>query len=204
MSIATINPAKAPSQTFAGPCRKRWTVDEFHRLQYQGWFDDVKPLLLDGEIIVMPVPGPLHNACICLIDYLLKAIFANGFVVRVQMPLVMGLWTDPLPDVAVVTGSPRDYLAANPSTATLVVEVSDTTLAMDTGSKVELYATGGIPDYWVVDLNNRQLLVFRDPQPDTSTPPEFHYTTTMALDATATISPLAAPHATIRVSDMLP
>jgi Uma2 family endonuclease len=111
--------------------------------------------LLEGEIIEMPGQNPLHSKGINLADYALKAVFASGFVVRIQQPLVLSLWTDPEPDIAVVAGSIRDF-DAHPTFASLVLEVSDSTLAIDLGDKALLYAAAKIADYWVVDVNGRR------------------------------------------------
>jgi Uma2 family endonuclease len=204
MSILTPprSPLKTPSP--GGPRRKRFTVSEFHQLWNNGWFADVKPILLDGEIIEMPIPNPPHAVAIGLTEKVLNSIFGAGYWVRVQHPLVMGLWTDPVPDLSVVTGSPRDYLNAHPSTALLVVEVADSSLSIDTDDKMQLYAAGGIPDYWVLDLNNRQLIVHRDPVTDATQRHGFRYTTVQALDATAAANPMSVPQATVRVADLLP
>src|SRR5438309_7432253 len=158
-------PALAPVPTIGPPVPKRWTVAEFHQLWEEGWFEGSRPMLLDGRIYQMAIPGPQHNVGVGLADYVLKAAFATGHWVHVQMPLVLGQWSDPVPDLSVVVGSVRDHMA-QPATAILVVEVADTSLTVDTGDKAELYAAGGIADYWVVDLNNRVLIVRRDPRPD--------------------------------------
>lgn len=193
----TVKPSAVPQP-------KRWTVDEFYALWNQGWFEDCKPMLLDGEILEMAIPSPPHDVSLTLADYALKAVFGIGFIVRIQMPLPLNLWTDPIPDVAVVTGSPRDYLSAHPVLAHLVVEISETTLSIDTGRKALLYAAGGIADYWVVDIVNRKLIVFRDPVADPSILAGYRYKTRLDLDETATVNPLAAPHVSFTVSDWLP
>ncbi len=185
------------------PGRKRWTVGEFHRLWQEGWFENCRPALLDGEIFVMPNPGPAHNMSTTLADYQLKAIFGTGFVVRVQMPLVFGLWTDPIPDLAVVPGTPFDY-PDNPTTALLVAEVADSSAATDLGEKASLYATANILDYWVIDLNQRRLIVHRDPQPDPANSARLSYHQVTVFDETGVVQPLAAPTFSIRVVDLLP
>jgi Uma2 family endonuclease len=197
----TSAPSIAPP---ALPSPKRWTVAEFHKLWEDGWFERSRPMLLDGEIYEMAIPGPLHNAGVSLADYLLKAVFAQGFVVRVQMPLVLGQWSDPVPDLAVLTGSVRDYMATQPTTAVLAVEVADTSLATDRGEKAQLYAAAGIADYWVVDLNNRLLIVHRDPQSDPASPSGASYRMVTPLVIGQSISPLATPQAIVNVADLLP
>src|SRR5262245_32017978 len=100
-----------------------------------GWFDGRRAMLIDGEILEMPGPNPPHATANSLADYELKRVFGPGWCVRVQMPLVLGLTMDPEPDIAVVSGSARDYAAAHPTNAALAVEISDSTLLFDTSDK---------------------------------------------------------------------
>lgn len=203
MSVLTLPPPTviAPS---APPAPKRWTVAEFHQLWEDGWFEGTKPMLLDGEIYLMPIPGTLHNGGVILADYAIKSIFTQGFVVRIQMPLVLSQRTDPLPDVAVLAGTARGQLTTQATSALLVIEVSDTSLATDLGEKAWLYAAAGIADYWVADLNGRRLIVHRDPRPDPASPSGSSYATVVTLTPGQTVSPLAAPQATVNVADLLP
>jgi Uma2 family endonuclease len=202
MAVLTL-PA-APVRPAAGPpTLKRFTVAEFHEMWEAGWFDQCKPMLIDGEVHEMAIPGPAHNTAVGLADYSLKSVFATGFWVRIQMPLVLGQRSDPVPDLAVVTGSPRDY-ASNPTTALLVVEVADTSLDMDTGKKAQLYAAAGIADYWVIDLNSRLVIVRRDPRSDPGSPFAASYGTVTSLPAGQAVAPLAAPQAPVNVADLLP
>jgi Uma2 family endonuclease len=121
----------------------------------------------------------------------------------VQMPLVLGQSTDPEPDLAVVAGSPRST-ASHPTTAALVVEVADTSLRYDTTVKLAAYAASSISEYWVLDVNGRQLLVFRDPQPDPTAAQVQAYLIQWVLGPTDTIAPLAAPSGSVLVADLLP
>jgi Uma2 family endonuclease len=194
MSTSTLPSA------LATPARKRWTVPEFHRAWELGFFDGKKAILLDGEIIETPLPGPLHNKGVGKVDYALKRAFAGNFWVRIQLPLELNLWADPVPDVSVVPGTPDDY-DVNPATALLVIEVSDTTLAIDTGDKALLYAAAGLADYWVLDLNNRELIVHRDPQPD---PAGARYQTIFRVNESGTVTPLTLPGCIIAVGELLP
>ncbi len=105
--------------------------------------------------------------------------------------------------MAVISGRPEDY-ADHPQTALLVVEVADTTLFDDTTTKAELYATAGFPDYWVLDITNRQLHVFRDPDPLPTTLEAVAHATHLTLRPDESVAPLSAPHHTVSVSDLLP
>jgi Uma2 family endonuclease len=196
-------PAPTTVPAVGPPVPKRWTVAEFHQLWTDGWFEGTRPMLLDGEIYQMAIPGHPHNKGVGLMDYALKAVFATGYWVRVQMPLVLGQWSDPVPDLSVVVGSVRDH-DDQPTTAILVVEVADNSIAVDTGEKAALYAASGIADYWVTDLNGRPLIVHRDPQPDQASPSGSSYASTVRLTPGQTVSPLAAPQATVNVADLLP
>ena len=120
-----------------------------------------------------------------------------------QMPLVLGLTTDPEPDVAVVPGTAR---ASNdhPTTAELVIEISDSSLSLDTNEKMSLYAAAGIADYWVVDVNGRQLLVYRKPVPDLLAEHGAIYSSLTKWGETQAVSPLTLPSASIAVADLLP
>jgi Uma2 family endonuclease len=168
-----------------------------------GWFEGQAVILVDGVILHMPPPNPPHDMATTLADYVLKATFTVGFTVRVQMGLVLGQTTDPVPDVAVVTGSPRDYVK-HPTTAVLVVEVSDSTLAYDRHDKASLYAAAGILDYWVINLVDHQVEVHRQPQKDVSQPFGFGYADVRLYRPPDMIQPLAASAANISVADLLP
>lgn len=199
LTLPTALPRPAPSR----PTAKRYSVAEFHEMWEAGWFEQCKPMLIAGEVFEMAKPGPAHNMGTTLTYYKLLSLFAHGFVVRVQMPLVLSQSSDPEPDVAIVRGDVRD-LAENPTTAELVVEVADTSLDMDTRTKAQLYAAAGIADYWVLDLNNRRLLVHRDPKPDATNPFGAAYTTVTTFVPGQTVIPLAAPQASVQVAELLP
>lgn len=147
--------------------------------------------------------NPPHATALELLVEVLRTAFGTGWRLRQQMPLVLGQEIDPFPDVAMVAGNARTAPLAHPTTATLVVEVSDTSLTYDMTEKAELYATANVPEYWVLDLNARQLHVYRNPQLNAALGVTA-YQTHNIFDATATVSPLAAPNSTITVSDLLP
>ena len=84
-------------------------------------------------------------------------------MVRAQLPIIVDDYSIPEPDIAVVPGGPLDYLESHPDTAALLAEISDTTLRTDQGSKLKIHARSGLPEYWIVNLNERQLEVYREP-----------------------------------------
>lgn len=201
MSLATF-PSVAPPLV-AVPSRVQWTVAEFHRLLADPSYDERRMFLVEGEILEMPNPNPPHNASLGLTDEALRAAFGSGYWFRSQMPLVLNQKSDPMPDLVVVPGSPRDY-TDHPTSALLVIEIAESSVAYDSRDKAHLYAAGGIQDYWVVDLIHRKLLVFRDPAADANRPFGAFYRTATTHDPAAVVAPLAAPQAGIKVSDLLP
>lgn len=200
---AVRKPSPAPVPAFV-PKPHHWTCKQFNDMGDVGALEGHSVILVDGEILDMPNPNPPHNSLVGIADYALKELFRPGYWVRVQMGLPTGLDTDPVPDLAVVVGSPRDFPTTHPPTAVLIVEVSDTSLDYDTGPKSHLYAAAGIADYWVVDVNGGQLFVFRDPVADPAAPRGFRYNTTVTLARGQTVTPLAAPTAVVAVADLLP
>jgi Uma2 family endonuclease len=180
-----------------------WTREEYHRLADQGYFQDRRVELIEGEIIEMPVPKPPHVMAMLLTADVLRSAFGRGFHVRTQVPLNLGEASEPEPDLAVVPGAPRDY-PEHPTTALLVVEISEMTLPIDRGRKASLYARGGIADYWILNLVDRQLEVLRTPVPDAAQSYGFGYQDVTILAPADSVAPLAAPAARITVADLLP
>lgn len=131
----------------------------------------------------------------------LRGVFGSGWRVRAQLPLRLGQDTDPMPDFAILPGSSRD---GRPTAASLVIEVSDATLAFDMTTKAEVYATANIPEYWVLDLNARVLHAYRDPQPLPNNLGAVAYQTHLTLGPTDAVQPLAAPGQTIPIANLLP
>ncbi len=186
-----------------GPRPFRWTLARFHQLADMGWFEGRRASLIHGQLIEEGPMNPPHRIALELTDTALRAAFGSGWRPCGQMPLVLGAGNAPQPDLAMVKGSPRDS-AVHPTTAELVVEIADSSLDYDTTTKAELYATAGIADYWVLDVDGRQLLVFRDPVALPAGLGATAYRTHLTLTAADTLSPLAAPSATVRVADLLP
>jgi Uma2 family endonuclease len=181
------------------PRRRLWTVKEFDRAGRLGIFKpDERLELIEGEVIqkLAPQESP-HATAIRAIEIALGRSFLSGYDVRCQLPLVFGTRNKPEPDIAVVLGSFRDYSLRHPSTAVLVVEVSDSTLRLDRSTKAAIYARASIAEYWIVNLKARVLEVRRNPEGD-------QYCDLAIYQESATISPLANSDAMILVSDLLP
>jgi len=203
MSSTILPPPFTAPTSVNFPQPKRWTSDEFHQLGDAGLLREKTLILVSGEILEMPPAGGPHDVALTLLDDMIRKVFSSGFVVRCQMSLVLGKSTDPVPDLAVVQGTARAFVQ-KPTTAALVVDVSDSSLDFDTGDKACLYASAGITDYWVVDLVNRRLMVFRDPRADAAKAFGFEYATITVRQPGDRMSPLAAAGSQIAVADLLP
>ncbi len=189
----------------AEPRPRMWTAEEFYLLLEQGFFLPNNHVeLIEGEIIDMPAQKNLHAAALSVTQFALMAIFGKGYWVRVQASLDLSPLSVVDPDIAIIRGDPRTYTQNNPTSALLIVEVSDTTLSYNRNSKASLYARGGIADYWIVNLVHRQLEVYRNPVTDPSQVYGFGYASRTILDPGDVISPLAAPTAQVAVADLLP
>jgi Uma2 family endonuclease len=115
----------------------------------------------------------------------------------VQHPIVIDPDGEPEPDLAVVVGDPRAYVEAHPRSAALVVEVAGSSLAYDRGEKARLYARADLPEYWIVNLADGLVEVHREPAPS-------GYGRVTRLSREAEVGPLAVPHASIKIADLLP
>ena len=153
----------------------------------------------------MPPQLEPHAAGICLSVPLLQDAFGAGCTVRNQMPIVFGKRSKPEPDLAVVVGHARDFVHSGPPTSALVLmEISDSTLAIDRGIKAAIYAKNGILDYWILNLIDSQLEIHRRPIADTRVRYGFRFEEITILKAGQMAMPLARLDTQIKVADMLP
>ncbi len=180
----------------------RWSVDEYYKMYELGLFDGRRVELIKGEIFEMsPMLSP-HATGIQLVMNLMLKIFEKGFVVRPQMPMSFSSIDEPEPDIAVVIGSIRDFSDAHPTTATLLVEVAFTSVRFDRTRKLKLYAENGIEDYWIVNLKQRQVEVYRKPVAREDS--DFDYAEKLIFLPGDSVSPLERHDTKIKVEDMLP
>jgi Uma2 family endonuclease len=198
MSVAT---APMPGSPAASGLR-RWTRDEFYRLADLGLFEGQRAERIEGEIMVQSPQKWPHASATDRVYETLRGAFGAGFWVRMQLPLALGLASDPKPDVSVVTGRREDY-TDHPTAAVLVVEVSDTSLAIDRTGKASLYAAAGVLDYWSVNLIDGRLEMYRGGVTDPSQPSGWRYTNVSVLTSADVVSPLAQPWVAIPVAGLL-
>lgn len=184
---------------------RRWRRVEYERLIEVGFFPPGDPVeLVGGQLIVAEPQGSGHFAAVRAVEEALRAVFGAAWEVRGQGPLALDDESEPEPDVAVVPGSFRDYALEHPSRPVLVVEVAESSLALDRDYKGSLYARAGLDDYWILNLVDRVLEVCRVPGPDPAASFGWRYQAVEVLGRDASISPLALPAGRIRVIDLLP
>jgi len=119
--------------------------------------------LLEGQIVSMAPPSPLHNAVVHHVQEVLLAKLPAGTLVRAQMSFMAGPKSVPEPDVAVVPGRNADYLRRHPTKVHLLVEVADSSLIQDRLTKAAIYARAGVPTFWIVNLRDEIVECFANP-----------------------------------------
>ena len=162
-----------PAQMPPMPVRQ-FTVDEYHRMIQTGILREGEPYeLLEGWIVPKMTRNPPHDLALGLADDEIGSRLAAGWFRRVQSAVTTPD-SEPEPDLAVVRGSRRDYADHHPGPRDmgLVIEVADATLQHDRVVKGRLYARGGVPTYWIINIPDRQVEVYTDP---TGPDPAAHY-----------------------------
>lgn len=177
----------------------RWTRRQYDDMVMAGIFTGEERVeLIDGYIIDMSPQSSLHATAVQLVEEALRSAFAGkAYSVRTQLPLALDDLSEPEPDIAVVTGSPRDYKHDHPTTAVLVVEVAGASARQDQGIKKALYARNNIQEYWIVNLDTDRVEVYRQPHGDT-------YRDCTILRRENSISPLQRAEYTVVAADLLP
>ena len=184
---------------------RRFTRAEYDRLIELGVFQPDEDIeLIGGELIVAEPQGAPHYTAIRKTAKALEAAFGPGWDVRMEGPIGLDDESEPEPDVAVVPGSLDDYAREHPSRPVLTVEIAESSLALDRRHKGSLYARAGLADYWILNLVDRVLEVYRDPSPDPSALFDWRYGSVTTLTPPAFVIPLAFASSRIAVADLLP
>ncbi|MCG8421764.1 MAG: Uma2 family endonuclease [Proteobacteria bacterium] len=171
--------------------------EEYDRLVEQGLFDDERLELLRGALVTMSPQGSPHAAVIRLLTHLLVPVLHGRALVQIQCPLAVSDDSEPEPDVAVLEPADDGYASGHPHTAHLVIEVADSSLATDRAIKSELYASAGVPEYWIVNLAEQVVEVHR-------VPGAAGYQQVTRRDRSATLHVHAFPDVALHVADFLP
>ena len=180
--------------------RRRFTVDEYHRMAEAGILgEDDRVELLEGEIVEMSPIGWRHQACVDRLTQWLVPALQGRAILRPQGPIRLGEDSAPQPDLVVLRPRADFYAEGGPGPGDVLwlVEISDTSLRYDRDVKVPLYARYGIPEVWLVDLEGEQVLVYRDPRS------EGGYRLAEVFGRGARLAPRAFPDLELAVDEIL-
>jgi Uma2 family endonuclease len=165
----------------------RFTREAYHRMA------DVlnsgpRVELIDGEIFMMSPIGPTQGMLVTRLNWFFTRNLPTEFACRVQLPIAARDDSEPEPDLAIVRRRDDDYRDEHPIPGDVspIIEVAQSSLNFDLGRKLRLYASITIPEYWVVDVANRKVIVHREPLKKS-------YRSGVASEGGATIAPLAVP-----------
>ncbi|MEL6927937.1 MAG: Uma2 family endonuclease [Cyanobacteria bacterium J06600_6] len=149
--------------------RRKFTVEEYHRLADLGFFHENEKIeLIRGEIIAMAPKRTPHSVANSQLWQQFYELLGKQAEIRVQEPITLLDNSEPEPDVVIAQKKADNYLAAHPTVADiiLVIEISDSTLKYDCESKLALYAEAGVKHYWIVNLVDRRLETYSNPFSD--------------------------------------
>ncbi len=144
----------------------RWNIDEYHQMIATGLLEERHLELLQGDIVEMPPEGPEHAYLGTRTDKYLTRLLGDRAEVRQSHPITLSDHSEPEPDIAIVRPLGGEYRYRHPNAEEVfwLIEYANTSLAKDTDIKRKIYAENGIPEYWIADLQQHRLLIFRNPQ----------------------------------------
>jgi len=186
--MATVNPTKHLTN-----------LDEWRRLGEANIFPPGSHVeLIDGEILDMAPIGSNHAGHLKRINNFFTLLVAGKAIVSVQDPLQLGDLSEPEPDFMLLKPNADFYSSRHPvaGDVLLLIEVADSSLQFDQNQKLRLYALHGIPEYWLLNLNDSCLEVYRKPLGE-----NYAEKTTLYVNDQVTLSQL--PELTIQISSIL-
>jgi Uma2 family endonuclease len=186
------------SATFT-PTRTRITTDRYQMMVATGVltkYDRIE--LIDGEMFDMAPIGTQHSAITSRLNELFVLAVSRSATVVVGGPVNLGEFSEPQPDLMLLRRREDFYSTRIPEAADvlLLIEVSDSSLSYDQGVKLRLYARHGVAEYWVVDVEGRSVVSYRDPS-------DKGYDSKQEFEATDTLTPQAFPRLRITVGDIV-
>lgn len=181
------------------PVPRRFTVTDYYRMAKAGILKECDRVeLIEGEVVQMPPIGDRHALSVNEVNYVFTARLLGNATVSVQNPVRLSTYSEPVPDIAIIAGQPRDYAGRHPGPedVLLIIEVALTTLSYDRRRKLPLYAQVGIPETWIVNLRARRLEIYREPV-------DGRYTQTTVLGPEEMATPVRLPAVQVNVRDIL-
>ncbi len=157
-----------PSSDFA-PQKRLFNIDEYHLMTQSGILEEKGHELIQGEILSTRRTGSKHAASVKGLIRLFNTINQEAYILGIQDPLHLGENNEPQPDVMILHFQADLYSSQHPQPkdVVLLIEVSDSTLEYDRNTKRDLYAQFGIPEYWVVNVDEKQVEQYQEPSGQT-------------------------------------
>lgn len=150
--------------------RYHFTVDDFNAMTEQGMFSPTDRLeLIEGEIIEMSPIGRLHARCVKYLSNFLIQLLGGKAIIGVQDPIILDDLSEPQPDLSILKFQADFYKQSHPKAADilLIIEVSDSTVEYDRTLKFPKYASAGIPEAWLINLEAERIEVHSNPKEKT-------------------------------------
>ena len=178
--------------------KHRLTVEEYHRMGEAGILgpqDRVE--LIEGEIIDMSPIGSNHAGTVNYLNQVLFAALQENAIISPQNPIILNDRNEPEPDIVLLKPRKDFYRQSHPTPndVLLIIEVADTSLRYDSEIKIPLYARYGIPEVWIVDLENNQLTKYLSPNDD-------HYESSNVVNDLSQISVQELPELKINLANL--
>ncbi|MBD2179028.1 Uma2 family endonuclease [Pseudanabaena sp. FACHB-1998] len=177
-----------------------WTVADYHQMIEAGVLDeDDRVELLEGKIVCMSPQRPFHAASVQRSSHYLFEMLRNRASIRVQLPVTLGNDSEPEPDIAVVRFDANEYSFRHPEAPDiyLLIEVADWTISKDRKQKARIYGKNHVLEYWILDLQKRQVYIFRQPEEGT-------YREELILNSIDSVTIQAFPDVAIALEAMFP
>jgi Uma2 family endonuclease len=175
-----------------------WTRDAYERAGEAGVFGDLRVELIEGQVLQMSPMGSRHSTTVSRVYEELRLAFGKNFYVRSQMTVDLNERSQLEPDLAVVRGHVDDFDDFHPKRADLIVEVAETSLRFDRTVKATIYAAADVQDYWIVNLDDEVVEIYRKPSSSSG------YTQKNVVGRREKVTPFGAPSAVIEVDRLLP
>jgi Uma2 family endonuclease len=181
------------------PALHRFSAEEYHRLGKMGILSpETRVELIDGAIHDMSPIGPLHSGVVNRLNRFFNLRAKGRWIVSAQNPIGLDKYSEPQPDVVVLKPAPDDYVSHHPTPddVFLLIEVADSSLDFDRGKKLHIYARAGISEFWIVNLQESIIEVYRDPH-------FTDYEKKTILKAGDKASPAAFPREELDIAELL-
>jgi Uma2 family endonuclease len=145
--------------------KRLFDVDDYHRMAKAGILsEDDRVELIDGEIVAMTPIGPRHNAAVDRANRRLVTVVGDQAIVRVQGSVRLDRFREPQPDIVLLHPQPDFYASRlpGPSDIFLIIEIADSSLDYHRDVKARIYAEAGVPEYWLVDLEDHSVSCYTE------------------------------------------